>query len=101
MDGELYVFGKTLQTLSGCARLEEGEIPFKLQYYIYDIVDLDKTFEERFKIIQQIKQDLNLDFNPTKVFSNDELMIQILPQEKIKNDEKIMWDLHNQYVAKG
>ena len=101
LDGELYIFGKTLQQLSGCARLELGEVPFKLQYYIYDIVDLGKTFEERYKIIQQVKQDLNLGFDPNKVFSDDELMIQVLPQEKIPNNEKIIWDLHNKYVSEG
>lgn len=101
LDGELYVFGKSLQTLSGCARLEEGEIPFKLQYYVYDIVDLDKTFTERYKIIQKVKQDLNLGFNPNKTFNDSDIFIQILPQEYITNDEKTMWKLHNQYVSEG
>ena len=90
LDGELYIFGKSLQQLSGCARLEDGELPFKLQYYIYDIVDLEKTFEERFNILQEIKQELNLTFDPEKTFSDDELMIQMLPQIKIANDEKLM-----------
>ncbi len=101
LDGELYIFGKTLQQLSGCARLELGEIPFKLQYFVYDVVDLGKTFEERYKIIQQVKQDLNLGFDPTRDFSDDEIMIQILPQEKIPNDEKKMWELHDKYVSEG
>lgn len=101
LDGELYVFGKTLQQISGCGRLEDGDVPFKLQYYVYDIVDTGKTFEERYKIIQQVKQDLNLGFDPNRVFSDDEIMIQILPQEKIPNNEKIMWELHDKYVSEG
>lgn len=101
LDGELYIFGKTLQQISGCGRLEDGDIPFKLQYYVYDIVDTGKTFEERYKIIQKVKQDLNLDFDPNRVFSDDEIMIQILPQEKIPNNEKIMWELHDKYVSEG
>lgn len=101
LDGELYIFGKSLQQLSGCARLEDGELPFKLQYYIYDIVDLEKTFEERFNILQEIKQELNLTFDPEKTFSDDELMIQMLPQIKIANDEKLMWQLHDKYVSEG
>lgn len=100
-DGELYIHGKSLQSLSGCARLEDGELPFKLQYYIYDVVDLDKTFEERYKTLQTIKTELNLGFDPNKVFTDGELFIQMLPQEKIKNDSDTMWALHNQYVQEG
>lgn len=101
LDGELYIHGKTLQTLSGCARLEDGELPFKLQYFVYDVVDPGKTFEERYKIIQKFKEDLNLGFNPNHNFKDDEIMIQILPQEKIPNDEKLMWKLHDKYVSEG
>ena len=106
LDGELYKIepnGKrlTLQQISGCGRLEEGVVPFRLHYYVYDIVDLGKTFEERYKIIQQVKQDLNLGFEPTRDFSDDEIMIQILPQEKISNNEKLMWELHDKYVTEG
>ena len=101
MDGEIFVFGKSLQALNSCVRLEDGEIPFKVQYYVYDIVDVNKTFEERYKIIQSIKDELQLGFDPNKEFKDDELMIQILPQEKIPNDDKIMWSLHNKYVSEG
>ena len=101
MDGEIFVFGKSLQALNSCVRLEDGEIPFKVQYYVYDIVDINKTFEERYKIIQSIKDELQLGFDPNKEFKDDELMIQILPQEKIPNDDKIMWSLHNKYVSEG
>lgn len=101
LDGELYVFGKTLQQLSGCVRLEDGELPFKLHYYVYDIVDIGKTFEERYKVIQKLKEDLNLGFDPNRNFKDDEIMIQILPQEKIPNNEKLMWKLHNKYVSEG
>lgn len=101
MDGEIFVFGKSLQALNSCVRLEDGEIPFKVQYFVYDIVDVNKTFEERYKIIQSIKDELQLGFDPNKEFKDDELMIQILPQEKIPNDDKIMWSLHNKYVSEG
>ena len=101
IDGELFIFGKSLQNLSGCARLEDGPLPFKLQYYIYDIVNTEKTFEERYKILQEIQKELNLGFDPEKTFGDDELMVQTLPQIKIPNDEKIMWKLHDQYVSEG
>lgn len=101
LDGELYIFGKSLQNLSGCMRLEDGELPFKLQYYVYDIVDLKKPFSERYKIIQKLKEDLDLGFEPTRVFKDDELMIQILPQIEVKNDKEILWKIHNEYVSEG
>lgn len=90
LDGEGFVFGKTLQQISGCARLESGVLPFKLQYYVYDVVDTNLNFYERYKIIQAFKEELSLGFDPNKDFKDDELMIQILPQTLIPNDEKIM-----------
>ena len=101
LDGELFRYGETLQRISGCARLEDGELPFKLQYYVYDVVDTNLNFYERYKIIQSFKESLNLGFNPNKDFKDDELMIQILPQTLIPNDEKIMWNLHNRFVSEG
>lgn len=101
LDGEGFRFGETLQRISGCARLESGILPFKIQYYIYDIVDLEKSFRTRYQMIQQLKQDLNLGFDPNKVFTDNELMIQILPQEEIKNDKDTIWKLHDQYVSEG
>lgn len=101
LDGEAFQTGRSLQQISGCMRLEDGELPFKLQYYVYDIVDLNKTFRERYEIIQQLKNDLNLGFDPNKSFKDDELMIQILPQVEIKNDKTEIWKLHDQYVSEG
>ena len=79
-----------MQQISGCARLEDGALPFKLQYYVYDVVDPNLNFYERYKIIQSFKEKLNLGFDPNKDFKDDELMIQILPQTLIPNDENIM-----------
>lgn len=101
LDGELYVFGVSLQNLSGCARLEEGKLPFKLQYYIYDVVDTEKDFSQRINILTKVKEDLNLTFVPERTFEEDDLYIQILPQAHIKNDPKIYWELHNKYVNEG
>lgn len=105
LDGELYLIQNnkrlTLQQISGCGRLEDGPVPYLLHYYVYDIVDTGKTFEERYKVIQKFKEDLNLGFNPNRNFKDDEIMIQILPQEKIPNNEKLMWKLHDKYVSEG
>ena len=64
LDGELYLIRNnkrlTLQQISGCGRLEDGPVPYLLHYYVYDIVDIGKTFEERYKVIQKFKEDLKV-----------------------------------------
>ena len=48
LDGELYKHGKSLQQISGAARMEKNAYDMDwLQYYIYDIVDPTLTFQER------------------------------------------------------
>lgn len=48
LDGELYVHGKSLQKISGTARLETWEDRCEeLEYWVYDIVDINETFNKR------------------------------------------------------
>lgn len=59
LDGELYHHGHYLQELSGVARLKEWSDRCKiLQYHVYDIVDPEKTFNERLEIIEELKPEL-------------------------------------------
>ena len=37
-----------------------------LELYVYDIVDVNKTFEERLEIINNFAKELNLSFSPEK-----------------------------------
>lgn len=47
LDGEIYVHGMPLQQVSGLCRKLTSESE-KLEYHIYDIVDLDRSFRKRF-----------------------------------------------------
>lgn len=57
LDGELYVHGMYLQTISGIARLETWEPRCdKLEYWIYDIASDKMTFEERLEILEEASE---------------------------------------------
>lgn len=98
LDGELYKHGLSLQQISGLVRREE-ESP-ELEYYIYDIMDGDKTFEERKVILDDIAEELSLGFNPEKEWEIGDLKLQMVPQEKVKGWLS-MEKLHNKYVSEG
>ena len=101
LDGEIYKHGWTLNKISGICRSQktayDGE---PLEFYMYDVVDLDKTFKERLEVINYISDTLNLNFNPTKDWEEDDLKIQVLPQEPISGFDNMM-KLHDQYVSEG
>ena len=101
LDGELYIHGYSLQTLSGLARLKkETDKCDELQYYIYDVVDTNKTFEERLEILNHIKDELQLDFDPNKTFEDGDLQIQMVPHVKVEGWVQIK-KTHDSYVKEG
>lgn len=100
LDGELFKAFVPLQKISGAARMEKDANTEWLEYYIYDIADVNKTFEERLVVLDQIKNDLNLDFNPFKEWKTGELQVQIVPHVKVST-EKNIWKLHDEYISEG
>lgn len=101
LDGELYKHGKSLQQISGAARLEKDTAGMDwLEYYIYDIMDSTKTFEERLDILHDITDELNLGFNPEREWDDGELKFQIVPQETVVGWANIQ-KLHDKYVGEG
>lgn len=101
LDGECYHHGISLQQLNSIARTQKTAVDYEiLQFYWYDIVDTNSTFEERWAFMQDIKDQLNLSFDPEREFEDDELRIQFVPQISITGWDNII-DLHNQYVAEG
>lgn len=101
LDGELYKHGKSLQQISGAARLEKDTAGMDwLEYYIYDVMDSTKTFEERLDILHNITDELNLGFNPEREWDDGELKFQIVPQETVVGWANIQ-KLHDKYVGEG
>lgn len=101
LDGELYRHGKSLQQISGAARMEKNAVDMDwLQYYIYDIVDITTPFEGRLERLNKIAEELHLGFDPERDFKSGELQVQMVPQVKV-----VGWDnikkLHDKYVSEG
>lgn len=101
LDGELYKHGKSLQQISGAARLEKDTAGMDwLEYYIYDVMDSTKMFEERLEVLHDIESELSLGFNPNKEWEEGELRFQMVPQEKVVGWTNIQ-KLHDKYVSEG
>jgi len=101
MDGEAYHHGYTLQQLNSIARTQKTAVDYEiLQFYWYDIVDVNSTFDERWAYMQDIRDEMNFTFDPERDFQDGELRIQFVPQI-ITSGWNSMMDLHNDYVSEG
>ena len=101
MDGECYHHGYTLQQLNSIARTQKTAVDYDvLQFYWYDVVDVNSTFDERWAFMQDIKDQYNLTFDPERQFDWKDLRIQFVPQVKVIGWDNMM-KLHNQYVSEG
>lgn len=101
LDGEVYRHGKSLQQISGAARMEKNAYECDwLEFYVYDYMTVGVSFEERLSYLNQLKEELNLDFNPERNWEKGELRLQIVPHVKVSGYENIM-KLHNEYVSQG
>lgn len=101
LDGEIYKHGWTLNKISGLARKEEPDEEQKhLEYYLYDIADTTKTFKDRLTILNEIKDKLNLDFDPEKEWNENDLKIQFVPQDLMQGWDQIK-KCHDKFVSEG
>lgn len=104
LDGELYKHGKSLQQISGAARMEKNAYDCDwLEYYVYDLIDLenlDKPAKDRIKLLQSIQQSYGWGFDPYREWKEGELQIQVVPQVYISGWAS-MKKLHAQYVEEG
>lgn len=100
LDGELYRHGKTLQQVSGAARMEKNAYDCDwLQYWIYDMYDTanpDMIASERISFIEgalNLKDDVQRD-------SIDYHAIIKVNHFSVSGEENI-WKLHDQYISEG
>ena len=101
MDGECYKHGYSLQQLNSVARTQITTVDYEvLQFYWYDIVDLNLDTTARINKIKELAKPLNLTFDPEREFNSDELRIQLVPHVEISGWDNIM-KLHNDYVEEG
>ena len=103
LDGELYIHGRSLQYISGCARREKEDPRNEgLEYYIYDIMDDTKTAQERWEYIMEVVcYNLHItDFDPNANWEEGQLKVRVVPQEEVAGWTNIQ-KLHDKYVSEG
>ena len=106
LDGECYHHGYTLQQINSIARTQKVAKDLEiLQFYWYDIVDLNNPFKTRLAKMKSIASELKeygseISWEPDKVFKENELRIQFVPQVEVSGWDNMM-KLHNEYVSEG
>lgn len=99
LDGELYRHGKTLQQISGAARMEKNAYDSDwLQYWVYDYYDKvnpDIKAEDRINYLESQLCWFH-DFNHLE--ENDQICVVL---HEIVSGEENIWKLHDQYVKEG
>lgn len=101
MDGECYKHGYSLQQLNSVARTQVTAVDYEvLQFYWYDIVDLNMSAVDRIAKIKELGESINLTFEPEREFNSGELRIQLVPHVEVSGWDNIL-NLHNEYVSEG
>ena len=96
LDGELYKHGKTLQQISGAARMEKNAYDCDwLQYWIYDMYDTANPDMTALK-----RQCFLNEYCLCADSENSDSDIQLVEQKIVSKEENI-WKLHDQYVSEG
>ena len=105
LDGELFVRGKTLQQISGAARMEKNAYDCDwLQYWVYDCYDssnVDMIASDRYKFLMLELCD-NCDIPMYLTIEDDEhnVPIRLLLHEYVEDWDN-MKKLHDKWVAEG
>ena len=93
LDGELYAHGHYLQEISGIARLETWEDRCEiLEYWIYDIADDKRTFNNRYDDLIDLSLDIENNLNYSK--------IKVVEHVLTEGWEQIQ-RLHDKWVSEG
>ena len=96
LDGELYTTKHNFQKIVGLVkqktiRKEDQEKHNDIQLHCYDIVDKDKTFEERYAVLEKLFKDY------ASVIGS---VLQLCPTVRITKKEELK-PKHDEYVALG
>jgi len=90
LDGELYKKGYNLQTIRSIVVRKGIHKNFrKIDYYVFDIIDFNKTFEERYRKLKLLEKTFILSSN-----------IKIVPTYKIYNKDEI-WIYLDKFKSQG
>lgn len=91
LDGEIYVHGWPLQKISGTARLKTFDPSKcgKLEYWIYDIVDTENSFNARLDVLDDIR-----------IFLNSEKSFNVIEHILLEGWEQIK-RYHDKFVSEG
>lgn len=106
LDGECYHHGYTLQQINSIARTQKVAKDLEvLQFYWYDIVDLNNPFKTRLAKMKSIASELKeygseISWEPDRIFKENGLRIQFVPQVEVSGWDNMM-KLHNEYVSEG
>lgn len=106
LDGELFKRGKTLQQISGAARLEQNAVDCDwLEYWIYDCYDTsDPNITAQYRYENFLLNGLNKTFNIPLYNSveDDEIIspIKVLNHDLVSGWEN-MKSLHDKWVSEG
>lgn len=104
LDGELYKHGKSLQQISGAARMEKNAYDCDwLEYWIYDCIhldELDKKASDRLAWLESLADTYKIGFDPYKEWEEGELQLQFVPQVEVSGWDN-MRKLHDEYVLEG
>ena len=106
LDGECYHHGYTLQQINSIARTQKVAKDLEvLQFYWYDIVDLNNPFKSRLVKMKSLATELKeygseIGWEPDRMFKENELRIQFVPQVEVSGWDNMM-KLHNEYVSEG
>lgn len=92
LDGEIYKHGSDwpLQRISGLSRLKEWKDECgELEYWVYDYIDIKKPFNERWEILQALKE-LFPENSPIKILD-----------QKLMSGYRAIKKEHDKYVQEG
>ena len=101
IDGEVYKHGLSLQQINSLVRTQKNVIDMAtLQYYWYDIVDVNASFSDRLDKMIALAEQYGIGYDPYREFEDGELRVQLVPQIPITGWDNML-ELHNQYVEEG